>query len=181
MSRYSCGLESCPHAPRTYLVADLDLVAAPRREQDLVTLLDAHGHNLAILVGRAGTRRNDVRLRKGRRGARRRQEQAGRRLGLRLEALHEHAVEQRNNGLDRADGRRSLVWSVACPAGVRRATYHNEEPTLEGLCDASAHAFCLPSFAVHFPSAEPRGSSAQFGALLCALRGRCHWPVVRPY
>ena len=181
MSRYSCGLALRARALYTYLVADLDLVAAPRRQKDLVARLDAHGHNLAILVGRAGAGRNDVRLRKGRRGARRRQEQAGRRLGLRLEALHEHTVEQRNNGLDRADGGRSLMRSVTCPDGARRATYHDEVPTLEGLCDASAHAFCLPGFAAHFRSAEPRGSSAQFGAFPCALRGRCHWPVAGPY
>jgi hypothetical protein len=69
------------------------------RNQDLVTRLHTGGNPLALLV--KGTRANSqhlglVQLLDGRLG----EEDAARRLGLRLDALDEDAVEERGNGAD---------------------------------------------------------------------------------
>lgn len=72
------------------------------RDQNPVAALDAHGHPLAVLVERAGADGKHlalVELLDARLG----QEDAACRLGLGLDALHQHAVEQRDEGLDGAD------------------------------------------------------------------------------
>ena len=78
------GIPGCP----TYL-----------RNQHLVAGGHAHGHALAILVEGAGADSQDlglVKLLDARLG----QEDAAGRLGLGLDALHEHAVEEGDEGLD---------------------------------------------------------------------------------
>jgi len=93
----------------TYLLADLDRAAAPRREQDLVTRAHVHRDNFAVLSWRTWASGNHRGLRERRRGRRRGQEDARRSLGLGLETLDEHAVKQRNNRGNRADSSRRLT------------------------------------------------------------------------
>ena len=86
------------------LLADLDGAAAELRDQDLVAGLDAGGDALALAVKGTGADSEDlglVELLDGRLG----QEDARRRFGLGLDALHEDAVEQRRNGADGLEGR----------------------------------------------------------------------------
>ena len=72
------------------------------RNEDLVASSDAHGHALAILVNAAGADSQHlgfVELFDRRLG----QEDAAGSLGLGLDALHEHAVEEGDKGLDGAE------------------------------------------------------------------------------
>jgi len=86
------------------LLADLDGAAAELGNQDLVTGLDADGNAVAGLVERARADGEDlglVQLLDGGLG----QEDAACGLGLGLEALDEHAVEERGEGADGLEGR----------------------------------------------------------------------------
>lgn len=86
------------------VVADLDRVAAPAGEEDLVARLDRGGDELAVLVGGAGAGGDDAGFGKRGGGNGGREEDAGRGLGLGLEALDQDAVQERDDRLDGADG-----------------------------------------------------------------------------
>lgn len=95
------------------LLADLDGAAAELGNQDLVTGLDADGNAVAGLVERARADGEDlglVQLLDGGLG----QEDAACGLGLGLEALDEHAVEERGEGADGLEGRLSVVLVRYC-------------------------------------------------------------------
>ena len=94
------------------VVADLDRVAAPRGEENFVAVLDRGGDDLAVLVGGAGAGGDDASLGQRRRGGGGGKEDTGAGLGLRLEALDEDAVEERDDRLDRADGGLSGLLQV---------------------------------------------------------------------
>jgi len=84
------------------LLSHLDGRAAILGDQYAVALVDAHGHALAVLVQTAGPNRQHlglVELLDARFG----EEEAAGRLGLGLDALHEHAVEERDERLDGAE------------------------------------------------------------------------------
>lgn len=89
------------------VLADLDRVAAPAGQQNLVAGLDRGGDDLAILVGSTGTGGDNASFGERRRGSRGGKEETRRGLGLGLEALHQNAVEKRHDRLDRSDGRLS--------------------------------------------------------------------------
>lgn len=80
--------------------ANLDRVAAPAGQEDLVAGLDRGGDHLAVLVGSAGASGNDAGLRKRGGGGRGGEEETRRGLGLGLESLYQDAVEQRHDRLD---------------------------------------------------------------------------------
>jgi hypothetical protein len=95
------------------LLADLDGAAAELRDQNLVTGLDADGNAVAGLVECARADGEDlglVQLLDGGLG----QEDAACGLGLGLEALDEHAVEERGEGADGLEGRLSVVLVRYC-------------------------------------------------------------------
>lgn len=92
------------------LLADLDGAAAKLGDQDLVARLNADGDAVAGLVECAGADSEDlglVELLDGGLG----QEDAGGGLGLGLEALDEHAVEEGGEGADGLEGR-LLLWPL---------------------------------------------------------------------
>lgn len=101
------------------VVTDLDRVAAPAGKQHLVARLDRSRHHLAVLVGSTGASGDDARFGKRRRGGGGRQEETRGGLGLGLEALHQDAVEQRHDRLDRSDGGLSGLW-LREPVGAER-------------------------------------------------------------
>jgi hypothetical protein len=70
--------------------------------QHAVAALHAHGQPLAVLADSSRADGQDLALVELL-DARLREEDARRRLGLGLDALHEHAVEQGDEGLDGAD------------------------------------------------------------------------------
>lgn len=86
-----------------FLLADLYRGAAVLGNQDPVAGVDAHGDALAVLVKGAGADGQDlglVELLDARLG----QEDAAGGLGLGLDALHQHPVQQGDEGLDRSEG-----------------------------------------------------------------------------
>jgi hypothetical protein len=86
------------------VLADLDRAAAKLGDQDLVAGLHADGNAVARLVECAGAHSEHlglVQLLDGCLG----QEDAGCGLGLGLEALHEHTVEEGREGADGLEGR----------------------------------------------------------------------------
>lgn len=87
----------------TYLLAHFNRAATPPRKKHLVASFDAHGDDLALCSDSAGTGGDHMGLREGGLGRRAWEEQAGRRLGLGLEALDQHAVQEGHNALDRLD------------------------------------------------------------------------------
>lgn len=86
------------------LLADLDRAATVLWDQDLVAGGNAHGRPLAFLVEVAGADGQDARLVEVL-DARLGQEDAAGRLSLGLGALHQHAVQEGDEGLDRAEAR----------------------------------------------------------------------------
>lgn len=100
------------------VLADLDGAAAKLGDQDLVAGLHADGNAVSGLVEGAGADGEDlglVQLLDRCLG----QEDARGGLGLRLEALHEHAVEERGEGADGLEGRLGVeLAGVGVDVGV---------------------------------------------------------------
>lgn len=86
------------------VVADLDRVATPAGEEDLVAVLDGSGDNIAVLVGGTGAGGDDASFRKGGGSSGGGDEETGGGLGLGLESLDQNAVEKGDDRLDRANG-----------------------------------------------------------------------------
>lgn len=85
------------------ILSDLDGRAAVLRNQHAVALVDTHGQTLAIFVKAAGPDSQNlglVELLDAGLG----EEETARGLGLGFDALHEHTVQQGDEGLDRAEG-----------------------------------------------------------------------------
>lgn len=85
----------------THLVANLDALSTPAWKQHLVSDLDGHGLDLAVLVWRAWTGSNHISLWQRRRCCRRWEEETGCGLLCCLEPLEEDSVQE---GLDGGDG-----------------------------------------------------------------------------
>lgn len=97
---------------QVFVLADLDRVTSPARQEDLVTGLDRGRDDLAVLIGGTGASGDDASL--GKRGGSggRGDEETGRGLCLGLEALYENAVEEGDDRLDGADGGLGSLFAV---------------------------------------------------------------------
>lgn len=87
------------------LIANLDRRATILRDQHAVAGLDTHGHALALLVEETGSDGEDLALVQLLDAGLREEDAAGG-LGLGLNALHEDAVQQGDEVLDRSESGR---------------------------------------------------------------------------
>ena len=111
------------------------------RDQHLVTGLNARCYALALLVERAGPNSQDLGLVELLDGGVR-QEDARRRLGLGLDALHEDAVEERSDATDGLDGRLEVPVSsrMRQVGGSRCVVYSARVRRYSGVDEACYHA-----------------------------------------
>lgn len=101
------------------LIANLDRRATILRDQHAVAGLDTHGHALALLVEETGSDGEDLALVQLLDAGLREEDAAGG-LGLGLNALHEDAVQQGDEVLDRSESGRLELVSLS--ANVRKVS-----------------------------------------------------------